>query len=152
MPPYSSFSHEKPMTMQIFRDTRFYSSSNFCGMKLDFPRFNGDDLIGSIYREEQYFNLHNNFYVHNVPLSSFHLEHEELQWFRWYIKDHAEPNWTNFFQLLLQRFGPTAFDDFTRALTKLRQTGTVWEYQTEFEKLDNHTEAFPDAFYLSCIY
>ena len=50
----------------------------------------------------------------------------------------------------MQRFGPSAFDDFTGALTKLRQTSTVQEYQTEFEKLANHTEGLPNAFYLSC--
>ena len=77
-----------------------------------FPRFNGDDLTGWIYRAEQYFSLHNTFDVNKVPLAYFHLEHE-LQWFRWYIKAHAEPKWTDFFQLLLQRFGTNAFDDFT---------------------------------------
>ena len=82
------------------------------------------------YRAEQYFSLHNTFDVNKVALASFHLEHEALQWFHWYIKAHAEPNWTDFSQLLLQRFGPSAFDDFTGALTKLRQIGTVREYQT----------------------
>ena len=57
-----------------------------------------------------------------------------------------------FFQLLLQRFVPSAFDDSTRALTKLHQTGTMREYQTKskFEKLANHTKGFYDAFYRSC--
>ena len=50
----------------------------------------------------------------------------------------------------MQRFNPSAFDDFIGSLTKLRQTGTVREYQTEFEKLANHIEGLPDAFYLSC--
>ena len=104
--------------------------SNFHGLKRDSPHFNGDDLTRRIYGEKQYFSLHNTFDVNKVPLASFHLEHEALQWFRWYIKAHAEPNWTDFSQLLLQRFGPSAFDDFTGALTKLRQTGTVREYQT----------------------
>ena len=50
----------------------------------------------------------------------------------------------------MQRFGPTAFDDFIGSLTKIRQTGTVREYQTKFEKLDNHIEGLFDAFYRSC--
>ena len=106
-------------------DIGFSSFSNFHRPKLDFPRFNGDDLTGWIYREEKYFIMHNTFDVNKFPLASFHLEHEALQWFRWYIKAHAEPNWTDFSQLLLQQFGPSAFDDFIGALTKLRQTGTV---------------------------
>ena len=97
-----------------------------------------------------YFNMHNTFDVTKFPLASFHLERESLQWFYWYIKDHEEPQWTYFCQLILHRFGPSGFDEFTRALTKLRQTGTVREYQTEFEKLVKHTEGFSDAFYMSC--
>ena len=99
---------------------------------------------------KQYLILHNTFDVNKVPLSSFHLEHESLQWFRWYIKAHEEPKWADFFQHLLQRFGHISFDEFTRELTKIRQTGTVREYQTNFEKLANHTEGFSNAFYKSC--
>ena len=78
------------------------------------------------------------------------MEQEALQWYHWYIKAHEEPKWPDFFQLLLHRFGPSAFDDFTGALTKLRQIGTVKEYQTEFEKLANHTKGLPNDFYRSC--
>ena len=56
----------------------------------------------------------------------------------------------NFFSTPFHRFGPSGFDEFTGALTKLRQIGTVREYQTEFEKLVKHTEGFSDAFYRSC--
>ena len=94
--------------------------------------------------------MHNTFDVTKVPLASFHLECEALQWFCWCIKDHEESQWTDFCQLLLYRFGPSGFDEFTGALTKLRQTGTVREYQTKFEKLVKHIEGFPDAFYRSC--
>ncbi|MGD0460848.1 MAG: hypothetical protein ABSC21_24290, partial [Terriglobia bacterium] len=135
---------------ESFAATGFSASSNFRGPKLDFPRFNGTDPTGWIYRAEQYFSLHNTFDVQKVPLASFHLEQEALQWYRWYIKAHPEPNWTDFCQLILPRFGPSAFDDFTGALTKLHQTGTVREYQTEFEKLANHTEGLSDEFYRSC--
>ena len=34
-----------------FGETGFSSSNNFRGLKLDFPRFNGDDLTGWIYKE-----------------------------------------------------------------------------------------------------
>ena len=110
-------------------DTGFSLFSHYHRPKLDFPHFNGDDPTRWIYRVEQYFSLLNTFDFNKVPLASFHLEHEALQWFRWYIKADAEPNWTDFSQLLLQRFGPSAFDDFTGALTKIFQIGTMQEYQ-----------------------
>ena len=50
----------------------------------------------------------------------------------------------------MHQFGLSAFDDFIGALTKLHQIGTVKEYQTEFEKLANHTAGLPDDFYRSC--
>ena len=77
-------------------DTEFSASNNFRGPKIDFPRFNGDDPTGWKYKVEQYFNMHNTFDVTKVLLASFHLEHEALQWFCWYIKDHEEPQWTDF--------------------------------------------------------
>ena len=39
-------------------DTGFSSFSNFRGPKMDFPRFNGDDPTGWIYREKQYSIMH----------------------------------------------------------------------------------------------
>ena len=60
------------------------------------------------------------------------------------------PNGQIFFQLLLHRFGPSGFHEFTGALTKLLQIGTVRGYHIEFEKLVKHTEGFSDAFYRSC--
>ena len=106
-------------------DTRFSLFNHYRGLKLDFPCFDGNDSTRWIYREKQYFYLHNTFDFNKVPLASFHLEHEAHQWFHWYIKAHAELNWTEFSQLLLQRFGPSDFDDFIGALTKLRQIGIV---------------------------
>ena len=76
--------------------TAFSASRKFCGLKIEFPRFNGDDPSGWIHREEQYFNMHNTFDVTKVPLASFHLECEALQWFCWYINDHEELQWTYF--------------------------------------------------------
>ena len=59
-------------------DTEFSASTNFHGMNIDFPRFNGDDPTRWIHKEEQYFNMHKNLYVTKVPLASFHSERESL--------------------------------------------------------------------------
>ena len=59
-------------------DTRFSVFSHCRKSKLDFPYFNGDDPTRWIYREEQYFSLHNTFDFNKVSLSSFHFEHEAL--------------------------------------------------------------------------
>ena len=87
---YSAMSNRQHLESSA--DIDFSSSCNFCGLKIDFPRFNGDDLTGWIYREDQYSSLHNTFDVNKVPLASFQLEHEALQWFCWYIKAHTKTN------------------------------------------------------------
>ena len=96
---YSAMSNRQQPESSV--GTAFSASSNFCGMKIEFPHFNGYDPSGWIHKAGQYFNMHNTFDVTKVPLASFHLEREALQWFCWYIKDHEEPQWTDFCQLLL---------------------------------------------------
>ena len=49
----------------------FFAFSNFCGPKIEFPRFNGDDPSGWIHKAEQYFNMHKTFDVTKFPLGSF---------------------------------------------------------------------------------
>ena len=46
-------------------------------------------------------------------------------------------------------FGPSDYEDFTGALTKLHQTTIVKEYQNQFEKLANHTEGLDNVFFTS---
>lgn len=43
----------------------------------------------------------------------------------------------NFKEELRARFGPTDCEDFDEALSKIKQTGTLREYQKEFERLGN---------------
>jgi len=55
-------------------------------LKLSFPKFNGDDPTGWIYKAEQYFDFQNIVPNQQVQLASFHLEGIALQWHRWLIK------------------------------------------------------------------
>lgn len=56
---------------------------------------------------------------------------------------------------LWARFGPTAAEDFDEALSKIRQTGTLREYQREFERLQNKVSGWtPKALigtYVGCL-
>ena len=48
------------------------------------------------------------------------------------------------------RFGPTEFEDFFGDLTKLRQTTSVRDYQTQFEKLLTRAEKLTPAQQVGC--
>jgi hypothetical protein len=50
--------------------------------------------------------------------------------------------WEVFKRELLVRFGPTEVEDYDEALTKIKQTGTLREYQQEFERLANRVEGW----------
>ena len=48
------------------------------------------------------------------------------------------------------RFAPSAYEDPGGTLFKLRQTGSVRDYQAEFDALANRVLGLPPQFFLSC--
>lgn len=52
---------------------------------------------------------------------------------------HITLSWLEFSQALCLEFGPSEFDNKAEALFKLKQTGTLSEYVTEFRHLANRT-------------
>jgi hypothetical protein len=81
-----------------------------------------------------------------VSLAAFHLENEANQWWQWvqrlYREEQLPISWEVFERELLVRFGPTEVEDYDEALTKIQQTGTLREYQQEFERLANRVEGW----------
>ena len=54
--------------------------------KVDFPRFNGDDLNGWIYRCQQFFDVDGTPMESRVKLAAINLEGRALQWHQNWIK------------------------------------------------------------------
>lgn len=50
--------------------------------------------------------------------------------------------WSIFVEELWSRFGPTDCEDFDEALSKIRQTGSLRDYQKEFERLGNWVQGW----------
>ncbi|KAF8413581.1 hypothetical protein HHK36_001572 [Tetracentron sinense] len=73
-----------------------------------------------------------------------------LPWYTWMKNSVALTSWDAFAWSLEIRFGPTEYDDPVDALTKLRQTSTVDDYQTRFETLANRTDGLNEPFMVSC--
>jgi hypothetical protein len=106
-------------------------------LKLSFPKFNGDDPTGWIYKAEQYFQFQNIVSNQQVQLTSFHLEGIELQWHRWLTKFRGPLAWDEFTKAIQQRFSPTDYEDPSKALTRLKQNTTVATYHEAFERLSH---------------
>lgn len=119
-------------------------------VRLDFPRFDGGDPSGWLYRAEQFFEYHQTQATQQIQIASFHLEGDALQWYRWVMAANPLATWPEFSQALLTRFGPTEYDDSTEALAKLQQVGSIREYQTEFEKLATQVSGLSEQFLINC--
>ncbi|KAL5745583.1 hypothetical protein ACOSP7_026729 [Xanthoceras sorbifolium] len=103
--------------------------------KLEFPKYAGDDLTEWFMLVDQFFEYQGTLENQKVPLASFYLEGEANQWWQWLRRAyHEEGNES--------RFGPTDCEDFDEALSKIRQSGSLRDYQKEFEKLGNRVQGW----------
>nr|KYP64598.1 Transposon Ty3-G Gag-Pol polyprotein [Cajanus cajan] len=72
-----------------------------------------------------------------VPMAAFYMQGEALSWFKWMFHNHQLGDWHSFARALEIRFGPSSYENHQAELLKLRQTGSVVDFQTHFEKLCN---------------
>ncbi|RWW80631.1 hypothetical protein BHE74_00011016 [Ensete ventricosum] len=70
-----------------------------------------------------------------AKITIVHLEGDVIQWYNWLKYDHGALTWNQFKNALLNRFGPTEYENIDDQLTKIWLTSTIQEYQTRFEKL-----------------
>ncbi|XP_043807599.1 uncharacterized protein LOC110608432 isoform X2 [Manihot esculenta] len=104
--------------------------------KLDFPRYNGtEDPLGWISRCQHFFKHQSTPDDEQVGLASYHLEGIAQLWYLQLIQDVPNPTWVEFVDQCNLRFGPPIRSNKLGELAKLKQTGTVEDYQTKFEIL-----------------
>nr|KYP31052.1 Retrovirus-related Pol polyprotein from transposon 17.6 [Cajanus cajan] len=58
-------------------------------------------------------------------------------------------DWTSFSRALQLRFGPSSYENHQAELFKLKQVGTVSEYQSAFEKLSNQVCGLPPVAFMN---
>ncbi|KAF1886501.1 hypothetical protein Lal_00045734 [Lupinus albus] len=73
-----------------------------------------------------------------------------LSWYKWMFNTNQLTSWEGFTKALLVRFGPSTFHNPQAELFKLRQTSTVIEYQTHFERLSNEVVGLTSEMLLNC--
>jgi hypothetical protein len=77
------------------------------------------------------------------------MEGRSLTWYHWLMDSGHIRGWEEFVIAFKVRFASSAFDDPLRAFTKLKQTSTVEEYQTQFEILSNRIQGMSEEFKVS---
>ena len=114
--------------------------------RLEFPRFSGDDPTEWFNRVNQFFSFQNTPELQKVSLASYHLEGEANQWWQWVRRLTEEEgrvlSWANFEEELGVRFGPSECEDFDESLSRIRQRGSLRDYQREFERLGNRVRGW----------
>ncbi|KAH9783665.1 hypothetical protein KPL71_009410 [Citrus sinensis] len=111
--------------------------------KLEFLHYSGDDPTEWFNQVTQFFYYQETLDDQRVVLASFHLEGEANQWWQWLRRAYQEEGrlvtWETFEEELWARFGPTESEDFDEALSRVKQTGSLREYQKEFKRLGNRS-------------
>ena len=111
--------------------------------KLEFPWYSGNDPTEWFNKVDQFFEYQGIPTAQKVSLASFHLEGEANQWWQWLRRSYSEEvAWVDFEEELLARFGPTECEDFDEALSRVKQMGSLRDYQREFEKLGNRMQGW----------
>lgn len=74
-------------------------------MKLEFPRFFGEEPTSWIYKANQYFTYYNILDNEKLMMASFHMDAEALVWLQEGEDVGVIRNWEALVQALLIRFG-----------------------------------------------
>ncbi|XP_058784315.1 uncharacterized protein LOC131659094 [Vicia villosa] len=118
--------------------------------KLELPMFDGSNPLDWLFQAEQFFNFYNMPPENRLSLISFYMKGDALSWFKWMHQSHLLTDWFSFLKALELRFGPSTFDNHQAELFKLKQEGSVVDYQTKFEKLGNQVVGLPPDAILNC--
>lgn len=119
--------------------------------KLDFPLINGmEDLISWVCRAEKFFEFQKIPTKEQLPLVAYHFEGEAQLWYQLLQDEGEELTWTTLKEGLYTRYRPTKYVDVFGDLTKLKQTRTVREYQSQFERLLSRVGKLPGPQQVGC--
>jgi len=138
------------LSMQVMQMTNRANENGMSGgnnlsrlTRIDFPKFEGEDVQGWVYKCEQFFELDSIAETKKVKIASIHLLGKALVWHQSFMKQFTLgiwPSWENYKNAIVARFGNGPFDDPMAELVKLRQTGSVSQYQEQFDVLINRVE------------
>jgi hypothetical protein len=108
--------------------------------KIEFPRFNGDDVKSWLFRCKHFFKIDDVQENMKVELAAMHLSDKALVWHEQFLKKHGDGcPWEMYAEQALKRFG-NVFEDPMVELKNLKQTSIVQVYQDQFEELLNRLE------------
>jgi hypothetical protein len=119
-------------------------------IKLDFPRFDGTDVLQWIFKAEQFFEYYNTPDAHRLTIAAVHMEKEVVPWFQMLSRNHPFQSWLAFTRSLELEFGPSPYESSRASLFKLQHTSSVSDYYLEFTALANRSQGVSIEALLDC--
>ncbi|KAL5794304.1 hypothetical protein ACOSP7_002898 [Xanthoceras sorbifolium] len=123
------FTNSQGTSSQVFTDSLMKAP------KLSFPKFDGTDPKTWLRKCDRYFLIHPVPPDQKVLITSIHFEKKAEIWFQSYYDLQEGVSWKEFKESLLTRFLDVEQEDVIGELYRLRQTGSVSDYQDRFEEL-----------------
>jgi len=105
--------------------------------KLHLLPFDRTNPLDWLFQAEQFFVHYSIPHTQRLTHAASYMTGDALGWFQWMFQNNLLSNYDSFTSALEVRFGPSAFENHQQALFKLKQIGTVVEYQKDFERLCN---------------
>ncbi|GKB03552.1 retrotransposon-related protein [Tanacetum coccineum] len=103
--------------------------------KVEFPKFHGEDVLGWIFKCDQFFLIDNTPEEEKVKIVSVHLFDKALLWHRQLIKSKGDNvTWNEYKEAITLRFG-SVFDDPMAALKNAKYDKSAKDYQDIFDNL-----------------
>jgi hypothetical protein len=119
-------------------------------IKLDFPRFDGSDVLNWIFKDEQFFDYYDTLDNHRLTIAVVHMEKDVVPWFQMITCNQPFRSWALFAKALEMEFGPTPYESPRTTLFKLTQTTTVADFYSAFTVLANRAQGLSPEATLDC--
>lgn len=118
-------------------------------IKLEFPRFDGNNVLEWIFRAEQFFDYYDTPDLDRLTIAFVHLDKDVVPWFQMMQRSHPFHSWAEFTRALELDFGPSIYECPRATLFKLQQTGTVADY-LHFTSLANRVYGLSNDALVDC--
>lgn len=123
-----------------FRHHRQGIPSTYAGMtrlaKVDFPRFNGENVKEWLFKVEEFFGIDNTPVELRVRLASIHFDQMDAAWHQSLAQSEQDAyvieDWNQYKVLLKERF-EDVLDDPIAVLKRLQETAGISDYHPKFE-------------------
>lgn len=120
--------------------------------KLTFPRFESGDPTEWLYKVSKFFEYQRTPEAHKFSLVTLYLDGAASTWYQWMETNHLVRTWPEFEMQIRIPFGPSPYEDLNTQLAKIKQTGTIADYEVQFQSLTNRIPGLPESFLKGVLY